>query len=105
MSRPAGRSVARIRPGCLFVGANLPSDSGPSALRTVERCGLQAISFDSPPGLHDPGFTEWARGKITAARAVAKSVLIYGVASMRHASIAGMLQATHATLDEHTARE
>jgi hypothetical protein len=61
--------------------------------------GLRAVSFEAPGAIvGDAEFFGWAKRSIRAAKLIAKSVMIYRSASLRHAGIAGLLGASHAGL-------
>jgi hypothetical protein len=61
--------------------------------------GLQALSFEAPLAIvGDAEFGGWARDAIRAAKLIAKSVIIYRLNSPRHAAIAALLGASHASL-------
>jgi hypothetical protein len=79
-----------------------PSDK---ALRELSGTHLQGISFDCPPGLDDDAdFLDWARTAIGGAKRITKSVLVYRLSSPRRAAMAGVLGATHASLNLASAR-
>ena len=90
-------AASLVRPFSLLVVGRL---AGPS-LANVERlkgAGLQALSFECPPGLGDAEFLGWASTTIAAARKVAKSVLIYRAGSPKRAGALASFGATHASL-------
>jgi hypothetical protein len=91
-------ATSLIKPFCLFLigRVNGTTTQGLSRLRGV---GLRGISFDAPAGLSgDAEFVGWARPAINAVKGVAKSVLVYRLASPRHVGLAALLGATHVSL-------
>lgn len=91
-------AIALIKPHCMFAIGRLlgAPDQGLGNLRDV---GLHALSFEAPQGIFgDSEFLAWAKLAIGAAKRVAKSVMIYRLASARQAGIAGLLGASHASL-------
>lgn len=90
-------AAALVRPHCLFVVGRLHAPSAGSAA-ALRGAGLQAISFECPGDLGEAEFMGWAKAAIGAAKQVAKSVLVYRAPSNRHAAMAGLLNATHASV-------
>jgi hypothetical protein len=91
-------AISLIKPYCMFAIGHLraAADHGLDSLRDA---GLHAVSFEAPPGLVDDAeFLGWAKGAITAAKRIAKSVIIYRLDAPRHAGIVGLLGASHASL-------
>jgi hypothetical protein len=92
-------AISMIKPFCLFVVGHVhdPSDK---ALRELGGSHLQGISFDCPAGLDDDAdFLDWARTAIGGAKRITKSVLVYRLSSPRRAAMAGVLGASHASLN------
>jgi hypothetical protein len=90
-------ATSLVRPFSLLVVGRM---TGPIAA-TIERlkgAGLQALSFECPQGLGDTEFMGWATASIAAAKRVAKSVLVYRVASPQRAATLASLGATHVSL-------
>jgi hypothetical protein len=90
-------ATSLVRPFSLLVVGRM---TGPIAT-TIERlkgAGLQALSFECPQGLGDAEFMGWATTSIAAAKRVAKSVLVYRVASPQRAATLASLGATHVSL-------
>ncbi len=50
--------------------------------------GLQALSFECPSDLGEAEFQTWAAGAVTAAKRVARSVLVYGAGSLGLCAVA-----------------
>jgi hypothetical protein len=91
-------AASLIRPFCLFVVGRV-RDPGAYPIANLKNAGLQGVSFVCPPGLAgDAEFLGWAKAAIGAAKRVARSVLVYGLATPRRAAIAEVLGATHASL-------
>lgn len=87
-----------IKPYCLFVVGRTASERD-SVIRNLRGTGLQAISFEAAEGLeNDADFFHWARTAITAAKSVAKSVMIFGLADAKRAALVASLGATHASI-------
>jgi hypothetical protein len=91
-------ATSLIRPYCMFASGGLSAapDHGVGNLRDAR---LRAVSFEAPEAIvSDAEFFGWAKRSIRAAKQVARSVMIYRIASLRHAGIAGLLGASHAGL-------
>ena len=73
-------------------------DTSPRAVARLEGGGLQAVSFECPPGLGDAEFIGWATVAIRAAKRVAKSVMIYRDRSAKQAGTLASLGASHVSL-------
>jgi hypothetical protein len=69
-----------------------------AALGRFAGAGLQALCFESPPGLGDPEFLAWATAAVAATRRVATSVLVFSASSTNRASILASLGASHVSL-------
>ena len=91
-------ATALMRPHCLFIVGrlNAPPAGGLADFKDV---GLQGISIECPPGGADneDAYVAFARTLITAAKSVARAVMLYGVAGPRQAAIASLFGATHAS--------
>ena len=97
---PAGALLAAtspVRPYSLLVVGNVENASASSFAR-LARAGLQALSFECPQGLGDAEFMGWASTTVTAAKKVAKSVMVYRASSPQRASILASYGATHVSL-------
>lgn len=93
--------VSLIRPYCLFVVARL--DLAPPAAATLsqlKRSGLQALSVECPQGLSHADYPRWMKATIEGARQVARSLLMYRIASPGHAALAAEFGATHVSFNE-----
>jgi hypothetical protein len=90
-------AASLVRPFSLLVVGRMAS----AAVATMDRlkgAGLQALSFECPPGLSDAEFMGWATATIACAKRVAKSVLVYRVSSPQRAATLSSLGATHVSL-------
>mgnify|MGYP000036995189 CR=1 FL=1 len=56
------------------------------------------FSFQCPPDLAEPEFQAWAAHAVTAARRVAKSVLVYGAGTPARAGVLAALGASHVSV-------
>jgi hypothetical protein len=91
-------ATSLMKPYCMFLTGGLAAapDHGLSNLREA---GLHAVSFEAPHAIvGDAEFIGWAKAAIGAAKRIAKSVMIYRLASPRHAGAAALLGASHASL-------
>lgn len=86
-----------IRPHSLLVVGRLAA-AIPHAIARLSGTGLQALSFECPPGLGDAEFMGWATQTLGAAKKIAKSVLVFRVDSPQRAGALAALGATHASL-------
>ena len=86
-----------VRPFSLLVVGRMTSLSAAS-LQRLRGAGLQALSFECPQGLGDAEVLGWAGTTVAAAKKVAKSVLIYRVASPQRAAALASFGATHVSL-------
>ena len=90
--------VSLIRPYCLFIVARIdPGSSGASALSQLKHSGVHAVSVECPQPFSDNAWRNWVTGTLQTARRLARSILLYRVASRRQAEIAAELGATHAS--------
>lgn len=90
-------AASLVRPfSLLVVGRTTTSSTG--ALQRLRGAGLQALSCECPHSLGDAEFLGWAATTIAAAKTVAKSVLVYGVASPQRAATLASLGATHCSI-------
>lgn len=87
-------TVSLVKPFALLVVGRL-ADTNPKAILRLEGTGLQALSFECPPGLNDTEFQAWAAPAVTAAKRVAKSVMVYGAGTPARGGILAALGATH----------
>ena len=91
-------ATSLIRPYCMFLTGHL-AGAPDAALANLRDTGLHALSFEAPRGIEgDAEFLGWAKASVRLAKRVARSVLIYRVASNRHAGLAAMVGATHVSL-------
>ncbi|MBS0332397.1 MAG: hypothetical protein JSS35_06485, partial [Proteobacteria bacterium] len=86
-----------VRPYSLLVVGRMTGASA-GMMQRMRGAGLQALSFECPQGLGDAEFLGWATATVSAAKKVAKSVLIYGVASPQRAATLASLGASHVSL-------
>lgn len=87
-------TVALVKPFALLVVGRL-ADTNPKAILRLEGIGLQALSFECPPDLNDAEFQAWATATLTAAKRVARSVLVYGAGAPARGGILAALGASH----------
>jgi hypothetical protein len=91
-------AISFMKPYCLFVIGRTADVLDPAA-RNLRGAGLQGISFEAREGPGgDAEFFGWARNAVPAAKGVAKSVMVYGLANPRRAAMAASLGATHASI-------
>jgi hypothetical protein len=91
-------ATSLIKPYCMFLVGHLSAEPG-RGLGNLREAGLQAVSFEAPQGIvGDAEFLGWAKAAIGAGKLIARSVMIYRLASPRHAGIAALLGASHASL-------
>ena len=90
-------ATSLVRPFTLLVAGRL-IDTGPRAIARLEGAGLQAVSFECPPGLGEAEFIGWATMAIRAAKRVARSVMIYRARSAKQAGTLASLGASHVSL-------
>jgi hypothetical protein len=90
-------ATSLVRPFTLLVAGRL-IDTSPRAVAQLEGAGLQALSFECPPGLGDAEFIGWATVAIRAAKRVAKSVMFYRACSAKQAGALASLGASHVSL-------
>lgn len=88
-------TISLIRPHCLLVGAHV-ADADASPLRNLRNAGFDAASVSCPLSMDsDAEFIGWARLSITAAKRIAKSVMVHNLANPRRAAMAEVLGASH----------
>src|SRR5579859_1473419 len=90
-------ATSLLRPYALLIVGKLTATS-PAAITRLIGTGLQATSFDCPEGLGEAAFIGWANLAITAAKRVAKSVLIYRAGTAKLAGALASLGASHVTV-------
>jgi hypothetical protein len=90
-------AVSLVRPFTLLVVGRLQTVT-PAAVARLDGAGLQAVSFDCPPGLGDAEFVGWATTSIAAAKRNAKSVMVYRASSPTRIGALASLGATHGSL-------
>ena len=92
-------AVHLIRPYCLFAVAQLAEASPSGKLGGLRDSGLQGVSIELPQiESGEAEFIGWTRALVAAARPAIKSVIVYQLASLRQAAIAGALGVTHASI-------
>ena len=97
---PAGALLsagALVRPFSLLVVGHLEAPS-PKSFGRLAGAHLQALSFECPASLGEAEFIGWANATVTAARKVAKSVLVYRAPSAQRAGVLASFGATHVSL-------
>jgi hypothetical protein len=87
-----------VRPLSLLVVGRLTNPTA-GAFGRLNGAGFQALSFECPPMVGDAEFIGWATSTVSAARKVAKSVLVYRAGSTKRAGALASLGATHVSLD------
>ena len=87
-------TISLVKPFALLVVGRL-ADTNPKAILRLEGIGLQALSFEVPPDLGDAEFQAWAVATLTAAKRVARSVLVYGAGTPARGGILAALGASH----------
>jgi hypothetical protein len=90
-------AASLVRPFSLLVVGRVQNTT-PASFALLDGTGLQALSFECPPVLSDPEFVAWATPAITAAKRVAKSVMVYRAATPTRAGALASLGATHVSL-------
>ncbi|MBS0296794.1 MAG: hypothetical protein JSR45_10810 [Proteobacteria bacterium] len=89
-------AAVAVRPYCYAVIGRL--DAPPDRrVRGISGCGLNGLSFDAHAADHEPLLTEVIAG-IAAAKRVARSVILHGLANPDQLAAAGRAGATHASL-------
>ncbi|HEY3950638.1 hypothetical protein [Phenylobacterium sp.] len=86
-----------VKPFSLLVVGRLTGASA-AMMQRLRGAGLQALSFECQQGLGDAEFLGWATATVTAAKKVARSVLVYSVGSPQRAATLASLGATHVSL-------
>ena len=91
-------ATAMMRPHCMFIVGRL-NVAPVGGLAYLADVGLQGVSIECPAqGVdNDEAFAAFARVVTTAAKPVARAVMLYGVAGPRQAAIASLFGATHAS--------
>jgi len=90
--------ISLIKPASLLVVGHLSGDT-PRVTSSLKDTGLQAISVVCPPHLAgDAEFLGWARETVKSVRRVTRSVMVHGCSSPRRLAMAGLMEATHASL-------
>ncbi|WP_133255022.1 hypothetical protein [Phenylobacterium hankyongense] len=90
-------TTALIRPFSLLVVGQV-KDCTPHRIQQLKGAGLQGLAFDCATPPTDAEFVVWARPRIAAAHSVAKSLLLYGLASTAQARLAAALGVSHAAI-------
>jgi hypothetical protein len=97
---PAGAllsAASLVRPFSLLVVGHVEAPT-PKSFARLGGANLQALSFECPEGLGDGEFAGWANATVTAARKVAKSILVYRAPSAQRAGLLASFGATHVSL-------
>jgi hypothetical protein len=97
---PAGALISAatlVRPFSLLVVGNLEAPS-PKSFARLAGAQLQALSFECPQYLGEAEFLGWANATVTAARKVARSVIVYRAPSPQQAGVLASYGATHVSL-------
>ena len=94
-------AASLVRPFTLLAAGRVLAPT-PASVRNLTGAGLQAVSFDCPPGLVDAEFVGWATVAIGAAKRIAKSVMVYGAGTPHRAGSLASLGATHVSLGAAT---
>jgi hypothetical protein len=96
-------ATSLIRPYCVFIIGRL-SAAPDYALGNLQNAGLSGLSFEAPRCWSgDAEFMGWTKAAVHAAKRIAKSVIIYRLGSTRHAGMASLLGASHASLAQGAA--
>lgn len=90
-------AVSLVKPFALLVVGRL-AETEPKAILRLEGTGLQALSFECPSDLGEAEFQTWAAGAVTAAKRVARSVLVYGAGTPARAGVLAALGASHVSV-------
>jgi hypothetical protein len=90
-------AASLVKPFALLVVGALNQPS-PNVVTRLRDAGLQALSFECPPNLGEAEFIGWATAAIRAAKAGARSVLVYKVASPARGAALASMGATHMSL-------
>jgi hypothetical protein len=90
-------ATSLVKPFSLLVVARVGVPA-PHTINPLREAGLQAMSFECPSGMEDAEFIGWAGSAIRAAKAIARSVLVYGASSPARAGTLASLGATHVSL-------
>ncbi len=90
-------ATSLVRPFTLLV-VGLVLNTAPAAIVRLEGSGLQALSFECPPGLGDTEFIGWATAAINASKRIAKSVMVYRAHSLKQAGALASLGASHVSV-------
>ena len=90
-------ATSLVRPFTLLLAGRL-LNTAPAAIVRLEGSGLQAVSFECPPGLGEAEFIGWAIAAIGASKRVAKSVMVYNARTPKQAGTLASLGASHASI-------
>jgi hypothetical protein len=91
-------AAAPFRRFCRFLVGHVEGDPR-LAMAPLREGGFDGVSVDFPyANAADTDFIGWMRGFMSTVRPVAKTVIIYGLDSLRHAAMANMMGATHASI-------
>jgi hypothetical protein len=91
-------ATSLIKPYCVLLIGRLVA-APDHRLGNLRGAGLQAISFEAPQNIDDETeFLRWGKAAISAAKLIAKGVIIYRLSSARQAGLAALLGASHASL-------
>lgn len=91
-------AAAPIRRFCRFLVAHVESDPR-LAVTPLKEGGFDGVSADFPfADAADADFIGWMRGFMATVRPLARTVIVYRLDSLRHAAMANMMGATHASI-------
>jgi hypothetical protein len=86
-----------VKPVSLLVVGRLTTPIH-AVISRLDGGGLQALSFDCPPGLSDAEFQAWATTTLGLSRKVARAALVYRAGSPKRAGLLATLGASHVSL-------
>lgn len=90
-------AVSLVRPFAVLVAGRL-MDVSPHVIFRLQGGGLQALSFECPPGLGGAEFIGWAHTTIAAARRVTRAVMVYRAGSSQQTGALASLGASHVSV-------
>jgi hypothetical protein len=98
-------ACAPIRPFCRLVLGHLEAIPRGSTA-PLKDGGLHGVSIDfASTDCADNEFIAWMRTLMAAVRPVGKTVITYKLDSLRHAALAGLMGATHASFRQRAAKQ
>jgi hypothetical protein len=89
-------ATAMMRPHCMFIVGRL-NVAPVRGLAYLQDVGLHGVSIEAHGVDNEDAFAAFAKVVTTAAKPVARAVMLYGVAGPRQAAIASLFGATHAS--------